>query len=90
MDKQLYDAIAELGNFFRQLCCRTQRFNVLKKLKAAIPNILYKLKKISPSFFDAMVHLAIHLPDNVMLRGPIQYGWMCQNKYGALGCHTLF
>ena len=23
-----------------------------------------------------MVHLAIHLPDEAILRGPVQYGWM--------------
>ena len=23
-----------------------------------------------------MVHLAIHLPDEALLRGPVQYGWM--------------
>jgi hypothetical protein len=23
-----------------------------------------------------MVHLAIHLPDEVILRGPVQFGWM--------------
>ena len=23
-----------------------------------------------------MVHLAVHLPDEALLRGPVQYGWM--------------
>ena len=30
---------------------------------------------LQPSF-DVMVHLAVHLPDEALLRGPIQYGWM--------------
>ena len=39
--------------------------------------ILCKLEKIfPPAFFDVMVHLAIHLPDEALLRGPVQYGWM--------------
>jgi hypothetical protein len=24
-----------------------------------------------------MIHLAVHLPDEALLRGPVQYGWMC-------------
>ncbi|KAA3450247.1 transposase family TNP2 [Gossypium australe] len=27
-------------------------------------------------FFDVMVHLAVHLPEEALLRGPVQYGWM--------------
>ena len=30
----------------------------------------------SPTFFDIMVHLAIHLPYEAMLVGPIHYRWM--------------
>jgi hypothetical protein len=34
------------------------------------------LRKYSPAFFDVMVHLCVHLPDEALLRGPVQYGWM--------------
>jgi hypothetical protein len=34
------------------------------------------LRKYAPSLFDVMLHLSIHLPDEVILRGPIQYEWM--------------
>jgi len=38
---------------------------------------LCKLEKMfSPAFFDVMVHLAVHLPDEALLRGPVQLGWM--------------
>ena len=30
----------------------------------------------SPAFFDVMVHLAVHLPEEAKLRGPVHYGWM--------------
>ncbi len=77
MRKDIYEAIAELGNFFRELCCRTLKLDVLHQLKAQIPIILCKLEKFfPPAFFDVMVHLAIHLPDEAILRGPVQYGWM--------------
>jgi hypothetical protein len=46
-------------------------------MKKEIPIILVKLEKIFPSaFFDVMIHLAVHLPDEALLRGPLQYGWM--------------
>ena len=49
----------------------------MEKLKQDIPLILCKLEKIfPPAFFDVMVHLAVHLPDETLLRGPVQYGWM--------------
>jgi len=39
--------------------------------------ILCKLEKIFPfAFFDIMVHLAVHLPREAELAGPIQYRWM--------------
>ena len=50
---------------------------MLERLKADIPIILCKLERIfPPSFFDVMLHLAVHLPEEAILRGPVQYGWM--------------
>jgi len=73
----VYEVIAELGNFFRELCSRNLWADVMEHLKKEIPLILCKLEKIfSPAFFDVMVHLAVHLPDEALLRGPVQYGWM--------------
>ena len=49
----------------------------MEKLKQDIPLILCKLEKIfSPAFFNVMVHLVVHLPNEALLRGSIQYGWM--------------
>ena len=49
----------------------------MEKLKWDIPLILCKLEKIfPPAFFNVMVHLAVHLPDEALLRGLIQYRWM--------------
>ena len=77
MSKDIYEALAELGIFFQQLCAKTLKLDVLQRMKVEIPIILCKLEKIfPPSFFDVMLHLAIHLPDEAILRGPVQYGWM--------------
>jgi hypothetical protein len=46
-------------------------------MKDDIPVILCKLEMIfPPAFFDVMVHLAVHLPEEAILRGPVHYGWM--------------
>jgi hypothetical protein len=51
--------------------------DVLQKLKIDIPIILCNLEKICPlAFFDVMVHLVVHLPEEAILRGLVQYGWM--------------
>jgi hypothetical protein len=72
--KDVYEAISELGNFFRELCSRNLRIDVVKRLKLKIPLILCKLEKIFlPAFFDVMVHLAVHLPDEALLIGHVQY-----------------
>ena len=67
----------ELGSFFQDLCSRTLKQSELEKLKERIVLILYKLERFFPlAFFDVIVHLAIHLPQETILRGPIQYQWM--------------
>ncbi|XP_015690674.1 uncharacterized protein LOC107303903 [Oryza brachyantha] len=77
MHKEIYEAITELGNFFQQICAKKLKLDVLNRMRGEIPIILCKLEKIfPPSFFDVMVHLPIHLIDDAILRGPVQYGWM--------------
>jgi hypothetical protein len=41
--KDVYEAITELGTFFRELCSRNLRIDVVKRLKEQIPMILCKL-----------------------------------------------
>ena len=68
----LYRAVAELGQFFRELCNRNIRIDALECLRDKIPTILCDLEKIyPPAFFDVMVHLDVHLHDEALLRGPI-------------------
>ncbi|XP_042956354.1 uncharacterized protein LOC122292181 [Carya illinoinensis] len=70
-------ALLELSWFFKELCSRTLNLPVLHRLQANIPLILCKLEMIfPPAFFDIMVHLSIHLPEEALLAGPVQYRWM--------------
>ncbi|XP_066334498.1 uncharacterized protein [Miscanthus floridulus] len=63
--KDVYEAVAEIGTFFRELCSRNLWIDVVKRLKQEIPLILCKLEKIfPPAFFDVMVHLAIPTPSS--------------------------
>ena len=72
MCPDLYKAVAELRNFFRELCNRNLSVHVVQLLKQEIPLILCKLEKIfPPAFFDVMVHFAVHLLDEALLRGPV-------------------
>ncbi|XP_060189063.1 uncharacterized protein LOC132618011 [Lycium barbarum] len=73
----VFDAITELSIFFRELCSKTLRVDVLDQLAAQIPITLSKLEKIFlPTFFDVMVHLVIHLPTEAKVAGPVQNRWM--------------
>ena len=77
LDGDVQTTLLELEVFFRELYCQKLKINLLEKFEKDIVLILYKLeKKISPSFFDIMVHLAIHLPKEVLLARSIHYRWM--------------
>ncbi|CAN1289768.1 hypothetical protein LINPERPRIM_LOCUS20432 [Linum perenne] len=77
MDQCVVGVLAELGNFFHCLCCKTINMEALDKLENDIVTILCKLELIfPPAFFDVMVHLAVHLPHEAKLGGPVQYRWM--------------
>jgi hypothetical protein len=48
MHQDIYEAGAALGNFFRELCCKTLNVAVLERLQVEIPVILCKLEKTFP------------------------------------------
>ena len=77
MSSDIYRAVADLGIFFKQLCSKSLEVAVLHRWKKKIPIIMCTLENIFPtSFFDVMLHLAVHLPDEALLRGPVNYGRM--------------
>ena len=70
-------ALTELYLFFKELCSRTLKLDVLNRMKDDIVVILCKLEMIFPSaFFDIMVHLAVHLPRKAELVRPVQFRWI--------------
>lgn len=77
LPKDICAALIELSNFFQQLCAKKLVVNDLEKLEKGIVLILCKLERIfPPAFFDIMVHLAVHLPREAILAGPVNARWM--------------
>ncbi|GJU70041.1 hypothetical protein Tco_1256300 [Tanacetum coccineum] len=69
--------IIELCLFFKQLCARSLMQQDMAKAKKQSISIMIELEKIfPPAFFDIMIHVAIHLPDEAILGGPLRYRWM--------------
>ncbi|XP_058211618.1 uncharacterized protein LOC131323794 [Rhododendron vialii] len=77
LNKEIGIALFEFSSFYQQLCSKTVRKSDLDKLQENIILVLCKFEKIfPPAFFDVMVHLAIHLPRELKLGGPVHYRWM--------------
>lgn len=72
LKKSIYSPLVKLSSFFQQICAKTLRVADLDKLEENIVMTLCKLEKIfSPAFFDVMVHLPVHLPQEAKLGGPM-------------------
>ncbi|XP_021985970.1 uncharacterized protein LOC110882197 [Helianthus annuus] len=77
LPKHVAIPLIRLGVFFRSLCSKVIKPKDLDKLQLEITETLCELEKIFlPAFFDIMVHLPIHLVNEVTLGGPVQYRWM--------------
>jgi hypothetical protein len=70
-------ALAELSSFYRQLCAREIKKEMMERLEKEIPMLLCKLEKIfPPGWFSPMQYLLIHLSYEAKVVRPVQYRWM--------------
>jgi hypothetical protein len=77
LDDDVWMALAELSHFYRQLCAKEIKKEMMDKLEEEIPVLIYKLEKIFPLvWFNPMQYLRIHLPYEAKLGGLQQYRWM--------------
>ncbi|XP_016471415.2 uncharacterized protein LOC107793551 [Nicotiana tabacum] len=77
LPKDAYDPLIELSLFFSDLCAKELHMDKLDKIDKSIRVTICKLERIFlPSFFDVMVHLAIHLAKEAKEGGPVQFRWM--------------
>ena len=62
LPNNIWRVLAELGNFFRQLCAKELSRVVISDMEKVAPMLLCKLEKIfPPDFFNPMQHLLLHL-----------------------------
>ncbi|KAL0433488.1 UNVERIFIED_CONTAM: hypothetical protein Slati_2683100 [Sesamum latifolium] len=77
LPESMWGALTEVSLLFQILCSTTLDVNKVQELEDTVPIIMCNLeKKISPSFFDSMEHLIVHLPYEPLVGGPVQYRWM--------------
>ncbi|CAL8150888.1 unnamed protein product [Prunus armeniaca] len=66
-----------LSRFFSQLTAKTLRKTDMFQLRHDIVQVLCKFEMIfPPAFFTTMMHVMVHLPEEALLAGPVNYRWM--------------
>ncbi|KAI0516215.1 hypothetical protein KFK09_008887 [Dendrobium nobile] len=69
--------IVEISHFLKFICAKVINPIDLDKKQKEIALTLCNMEKyFLPSFFTIMVHLLIHLVEEVRLDGPVHYRWM--------------
>ncbi|WMV13399.1 hypothetical protein MTR67_006784 [Solanum verrucosum] len=69
--------LIRLSSFFCRLCQNVITLEELDCLEVEIIETINQLERIFlPTFFYIMIHLPIHLANEVRLRGPVQNRWM--------------
>jgi hypothetical protein len=69
--------LIELSRFFNALCSKEVVKSDMETLSASIAETLFKLEMIfPPAFFDIIMHLPVHLAEEVRVGGPVCYWWM--------------
>ena len=91
LPEHIWRVLAELSHFFRTVCAKQICPLMIEKLHDLVPELLCKLEKIfPPGFFTPMLHLIVHLANEALLGGPVQFRWQfCierEFKYIRLKC----
>ena len=77
LPRYVVEPLVALARFFQKLCTREVRRSDLLEMREHIILIMCKFERIfPPNFFDIMPHLMIHLPEQLMLTGPVHFTWM--------------
>ncbi|KAL2894401.1 polyprotein [Bienertia sinuspersici] len=74
---EIVEFVSDLSSFFKIVCNTTLDPKELDELQSKIILTLCKMEiEFLPTFFTIMVHLVIHLVEEVKLGGPVHYRWM--------------
>ncbi|GLU13197.1 hypothetical protein SLE2022_298420 [Rubroshorea leprosula] len=69
---EVWGPLTKISNFFRALTAPIIQISNMEMWEDKIVETICKLEKVfSPSFFDSMEHLAIHLPCEATVGGPV-------------------
>ncbi|XP_071694779.1 uncharacterized protein [Rutidosis leptorrhynchoides] len=67
LDSFISNPLIELCLFFKQLFAQTMKISDMDTAKTQLINILFSLEQIFPlSFFDIMIHLVVHFPEEAI------------------------
>ncbi|KAG8369383.1 hypothetical protein BUALT_Bualt14G0005500 [Buddleja alternifolia] len=81
LPKHVVEVLIELSTFFRKLCSKVNDRLELEKVQDRIAVTLCYLERIfPPSFFDIMDHLSIHLAEEALIGGAVQYRFLMTLK----------
>jgi hypothetical protein len=90
LDDDVWTVLAELSHFYRQLCAKEIKKEMMEKFEEEILVRICKLEKIfPPGWFNPMQHLLVHLPCEAKLGGPQQYRWMYHIKRALKNLRAL-
>ncbi|KAI5335114.1 hypothetical protein L3X38_025247 [Prunus dulcis] len=77
LPEDVVKSIMLLSRFFSQLTAKTLRRTDMFQLRHDIVQVLCKFEMIfPPAFFTSMMHVMVHLPEEALLAGPVNYRWM--------------
>ncbi|XP_071699679.1 uncharacterized protein [Rutidosis leptorrhynchoides] len=69
--------ITQLCTFFKQICARELMVSDMLKAQKQVVKFLCTFELIyPPAFFDIMIHLVMHLPEEAIMGGPVYMRWM--------------
>ncbi|KAF5791937.1 hypothetical protein HanXRQr2_Chr09g0400431 [Helianthus annuus] len=76
LPKDVSSTIIDLCTLFKKICARSLCVEDMRNAQKEVVKILCNLELIfPPAFFDVMVHLVMHLPEEAILVGPV-HRWM--------------
>ena len=79
-----------LARYFSQLTARSLRKSDVKQLHDDIIEVLCKFEQIfPPALFTSMIHVMIHLLEEALLAGPVNYRWMYLIERYLITINTL-
>ena len=75
--KQVTKILIKLAYYFKAICSKVIDVNELDKIQQRIVLMLCHMEMtFLLSFFTIMIHLMVHLVEEIKLGGPVQYRWM--------------